>query len=114
MVCLALATPGAKTCDAEGGALRSQRRSGQGRIIGNLVRVGGLANAVCKICITSQLPVARVESGTPASRSHSLVIFINADETRNLAFFHLLDCQSSPAEKCCLGLALVEYSCGIT
>ena len=52
MVCLELATPVAKTCDAGGGALRSQRREWPGADYwANLVRAGTLANAgVCNVC----------------------------------------------------------------
>src|SRR6266851_682754 len=59
MVCLALATPVAKTCDAGGGALRSQRREWPGTDYwANLVRAGTLANAAVRnICITSELLV---------------------------------------------------------
>ena len=64
MVCLVLATPVAKTCDAGGGALRSKRREWPGTDYwANLVRAGTLANAaVCNICITSGLPFTRHQS----------------------------------------------------
>jgi len=61
MVCLALATPVAKTCDAAGGAFRPHWREWPGRDYwANLVRAGTLANAaVCNICITSPAAISR-------------------------------------------------------
>ena len=54
MVCLELATPVAKTCDAAGVALRPWRREWLGTDYWpNLVSSAYLANAaVCNICIT--------------------------------------------------------------
>src|SRR6266851_9450033 len=87
MVCLALATPVAKTCDAGGGALRSQRRQWPGSDYwANLVRAGTLANAaICNICITCELfvmsRVAAKREGSPGQPSRNAT-----KSTRNSAY----------------------------